>query len=44
MDSIQKSVPIPIINSGQNTAYITPTSASSFSPVKFRNKGIDSIK
>jgi GNAT superfamily N-acetyltransferase len=38
MESKQKSVPIPIINSGQNTAYITPTSASSFSPVKFRNK------
>jgi len=38
MDPIQKSEPIPINTQGQNSAYITPTSLSSSSPVKFRNK------
>jgi len=38
MNSIQKSEPIPINTSGQNTAYITPNSNNSYSPVKFRNK------
>jgi len=38
MDQLQKSEPIPINNSGPNSAYVTPTSLSSFSPVKFRNK------
>lgn len=39
MDPIQKSEPIPISNSGQNSTYVTPTSLPSYSPVKFRNKG-----
>jgi len=38
MDPIQKSEPIPISNSGQNSTYVTPTSLPSYSPVKFRNK------
>jgi len=39
MDPLQKSEPIPINSSGQNSAYVTPTSLTSSSPVKFRNKG-----
>jgi len=39
MEQIQKSEPIPINTQGQNSAYITPTSLTSSSPVKFRNKG-----
>jgi len=38
MDPLQKSEPIPINSSGQNSAYVTPTSLTSSSPVKFRNK------